>query len=133
LNLEEIVYFNGYENSGGTMIDSINNKEYTLSHYKKEDMHLIVLEQIVRVDDQKVKYTALDMIEITGLIDNQYLSYGLCRKDEKFDSEIISVFIRGDEEYHSGIIKSWRANRQTGSIYEIETDSIDCINEGYGI
>ena len=131
--VKEIDFFKNYSDAGGTMIESYNGKDYCISHFYKNKKHLIVLNQIVKLDKQKVKYLALDMIEISGINENLSLSFGLCRKNKNADSEIIAVHLNEDEEYFNKILIAWRADRKKSTIYEIKSENIDCTNDGYGV
>jgi hypothetical protein len=131
--LKEIDFFKSYSDAGGAMIESYNGKDYCISHFYKNKKHLIVLNQILKLDEQKVKYLALDMIEISGISKNTYLSFGSCRKNKNADSEIIAVHVNEDEEYFNKILIAWRADRKKSMIYEIKSENIDCTNDGYGV
>lgn len=131
--LKEIDFFKSYGDAGGTMIESYNGIDYCISHFYKNNKHLIVLNQILKLDEQKVKYLALDMIEISGISEKNYISFGSCRKHKKSDSEIIAVHVNEDEEYFNKIIIAWRADRIKSMIYEIKPEYIDCANDGYGV
>ncbi len=131
-SLTEFKEFKGFEELGGTLINKLENNEYTLSHYKNDSIDLIAFEKIVKQPIGKVKYLLIDILEIKGLAKNQYISYGMCRLNKQEDSEIIAVYVDSDTEYYKNINKAWRANREKGKIESIDIKGIDCINEGFG-
>jgi len=132
--LTEFDVYKGFEDVGGVMIENLNNTDYGMGHLKKNTIDLIAFEKILRQQSGSTRYILLDILEISGLQSDQYIAYGLCRYNEKPDSEIIAIYnYEEDVEYYKSIVKAWRANRKSGCIESIEVKGIDCINEGYGV
>lgn len=132
--LTDLESYKGFEELGGSMIESLNNIDYGFSHLKKDSIDLIAFEKILKQKTGKAKYLLIDILEIKGLKKNQYICYGQCRLNEKLDSEIIAVYdYEEDVEYYKNVVIAWRANRKNGHIESIDLRGIDCINEGYGV
>lgn len=134
-SLTEFEAFKGFVESGGIMIGTFDNIDYAFKHYMKDSIDIIAYEKVIKTSSGKANYTLVDVLEIKGLKENQYISYGLCRMNEKIDSEIIAVYQVDDQEseFYKNVIKAWKVNRLKGKIEPIDINGIDCINEGYGV
>jgi len=121
-----------YEEREGMMLECLNGVEYALSQYVKGPINVIAFERIVRQENGQVKYLMLDVLEINGISNKKRVSCGLCRFNEKNDSDIIAVYQAVDIDIHFSkkVKKAWRANRKTEKIEEIDTKGIDCFSEG---
>lgn len=130
--LSDFEKFKNLKFSGAILMEPYD-ENFALSHYVEDDTHFIVFEKLSKDVNSTIQHQALDLIKIDGLQEGLWVSYGLCRKNEVFDSEIIAVFVREEKEFYNKIHKAWRADKESGRILEIEKEGIDCINEGYGV
>jgi len=80
------------------------------------------------------KKTITDIMEIDKKeLKNRKLTQ-YCSTKNGFDSEIIAIVKDSDTEFHSKIIKAWRANRESGKFEKVSNRKITkCGNESYGI
>lgn len=133
-SLREFRPFVNFKEYGGTYININDSSAFTLNHYKSGVNNVIAFEKIVDKSQRRVKYTLLDILEISDLKQNQYLGYGICRLNEIPDQEIIAIYESADMdvEFYTHILKAWRANSKTRKIEEISINNLDCMNEGYG-
>ncbi len=122
----------GYEQQEGMLIESYNDNEYGLAHYIKGPFNVIVFERVVRKENGKVGYVMLDVLEIKCKGKNQNVSCGLCRVQEKNDTDIIAVYQVKDNVagFCKNIKKAWKANRKTEKFERTDTNGIACIHEG---
>lgn len=130
-DLNELQAFHEFKNAGGVMINPVKDKNFAISHYIKDSIHLLILVEIVRIDKGKAKYRALDILEITGLLSEQGIEYGMCVSGQIWDDEIISVFNYTDTEFYTDIVQSWRADKINETIRPISSGNIKCMNEGF--
>jgi hypothetical protein len=126
-------------NSGSGFLLSNNNKVATdefgiiFCHSSTKTYYLFIKYQ--KVNDKK-KAIITDILEIdkNELTGNLFTEY--CETKEGIDSEIIALVkdTKDNPEYHTKIIKAWRANRKTGKFESIKKNKISrCGNESYGI
>ena len=128
----ELEYFKDFEDYGGGMIGGTEDKGFALERAHKDGVEVLIMVEIISTNTNKVNYKAYDAIEISGLADNEAISYCFCRLNEEADGQIIAVYKVEDKEYFTQIVKAWRADYEKGEIYEIDTDGIDCVSEGWG-
>jgi len=133
-SLKEFEEMKDFEEAGGTVIESLDNIEYALSHYKNGSTHIIGFEEVIGYFDGKAKYKLIDILEIKNLDADQWIDCGSCRLNKKYDTELFTIYVpdHNDKEFHTKIVKVWRANRKSGKIEPVETNGIDCENESYG-
>jgi hypothetical protein len=126
-------------NSGSGFVLSNNNKVATdefgiiFCHSSKKTYYLFIKYQ--SVNDKKkaiiIDILEIDKNELTGNLITEY-----CETKEGKDSEFLALVkdTKDNPEYHTKIIKAWRANRKTGKFESIKKNKIRrCGNESYGI
>jgi len=126
-------------NSGSGFLLSNNNKVATdefgiiFCHSSTKTYYLFIKYQTVN-DKKKAIITdilEIDKNELTGNLITEY-----CETKEGRDSEILALVkdTKDNPEYHTKIIKAWRANRKTGKFESIKKNKVRrCGNESYGI
>ncbi len=126
-------------NSGSGFLLSNNNKVATdefgiiFCHSSTKTYYLFIKYQTVN-DKKKAIITDILEIDKNELTGNLFTEY--CETKEGRDSEIIALVkdTKDNPEYHTKIIKAWRANRKTGKFESIKKNKIRrCGNESYGI
>ena len=129
-SLNEFGIMKGYAEQVGIMLESLNDKEYGLSYYKKGPIHVIAFERVIRQSNGTTKYFLLDILKINYVGKEQYVKLGLNRLNGENDIAIISIYqYENDVQFFTNIVKAWRANRETEKIEKIDTKGIDCTNE----
>jgi len=134
-SLTEFETFNTFNETQRKIIGNFDNVDYVVSHYVKDSTNLIIFEKIVKQPSGKAKYLMIDIVETSRLLENQKIEFGVCRLNEKSDSEIIAIYGSEVEEvkYYSNIIKAWKANRKIGRLEKIDSKGVDCVNTSYGL
>jgi hypothetical protein len=130
--LTEFGIMQGYQEQEAILIESLNDIEYGIAHYKKGSFNVVAFERIMRQANGKVNYLLIDVLEINGIGKNQRISCGLCRLNKLNDTDIIAVyqFNNNDNGFSTKVKKAWRANRKTDKFEQIDTKGIDCIIDG---
>ena len=133
-SISEFEDFSDYKDFGGMMIGSDSlGREFGFSHYGNNEGQVIVFETVITVNRKGV-YTLIDAIIVSDLDTNQFLLYGQCSLNGEEDSFIVVVYEDepGENEFFTNILMAWRANIETNSFDAIETETIQCFNEGFG-
>jgi len=85
-----------------------------------------------KIDDSKKILTDILEINKKDIKNRKITEY--CSTKNGFDSEIIAIVKDSDTEFHSKIIKAWRANRERGKFEKVSNRKITkCGNESNGI
>jgi len=132
-SLTEFDEFEKYTDMGGGLVGDYKNAKNAVSVYKKGNKTLVVLERLVPDNPAKPDFTAVDAIEITGLSDDINFAFTTCSLKGKFDNTIMVVYKYSDVEVHTNIILAWKADLNSGKIIEINTEDVECMNEGWGV
>jgi hypothetical protein len=134
-SLREFKPFINFQEVGGSFINRNESVAFTINHYQSGVINIIAFEKIADESQRRVKYSLLDILEISDLKQNQEIAYGNCRLNGKSDQEILAIYEASDQdvEYFTQILKAWRANTKTRKIEEISIKGIDCENEVYGV
>jgi len=142
-NASELPEFKGYQEMGGSVIESSRNTEgyYELafSYLQKKDSHILILEEILKSDKkEEVKYKILDTIHVQYVKEDQFLTFGACSKDESFNEKLIAlVSVINDSTGDYKVVKAWLADTKEGRIKTLaDTKGINCIrndDEGCGV
>lgn len=103
--------------------------DFGIAEYWSAEKRFLLFYEIA--DSKKI---VTDILEINKKdIKNRKLTE-YCSTKNGFDSEIIAIVKDNDTEFHSNIIKAWRANRESGKFEKVSNRKISkCGNENYGI
>lgn len=123
--------FRQHEDLGGSMLEPLHGIDFGIHLLRKGSDYVLIFEKI-RTKEGKAFYEVLDYTEIKGVKENEYINYADCLMDSVPDTEIIALLVPSNDEYHTTILKAWRADRKTRKIVPISTEGIVCYNEGYG-
>jgi hypothetical protein len=133
-NATELPEFKGYQEMGGSVIESTRNAEghYELgfSYLQKKDSHIVILEEIVQSDKKgEVMYKILDTIHVQHVKEDQFLTFVACSHDENFNEKlIVLVSVINDTVSDYKVVKAWLADTKTGRIKALaDTKGINCI------
>jgi hypothetical protein len=132
-SLTEFDEYEKYTDMGGGLVGDYKNAKNSVSVYKKGNKTLVVLERLVPDNPAKPDFTAVDAIEITGLTDDINFAFTTCSLKGKFDNTIMVVYKYSDVEVHTNIILAWKADLNSEKIIEINTEDVECMNEGWGV
>ncbi len=131
--LNELKAFKDFKCQQSRTVEGLYKSKFGLDHYKKDNINLIIFDEIVRYDKGKPIFKMLDILEIKDLKKDEEIDFTLCTLDKKTDNEIITIFKHDDKDvFKKIIIKAWRANRNIGK-FEIINDikEIECIETEY--
>jgi hypothetical protein len=128
-SLHEFQQLKDFKEIGSSQIQDGDDFQYTLSIYKKDKFHVLVLE---RAKKNQSRYTALDVLELKGFEERNRIETLWCRQNKKNDSKIIALSKYEETEFLTKIVKAWRINIEKGKIEEMVTTGVDCINISYG-
>lgn len=135
----EVLQLKDFKEVGGSVMmdftDNLGNYKFGISEFLNNTKHILTFERLIKEpDNPKSKFKILDTLNIDVADQNGYVSYCKCRQDTTFDYEIIAlVTAEENKEFYDKIIKAWRADTKTGTIYPIRNlAGINCVNPGYG-
>lgn len=138
-DIHEIKYFKNYKHRTSTIINYEEDKwDYAFVEMVNKNNRIVILEKIIETKQPQKKFQIIDTIHINNLKKHEFLSFGLCMKNRRLDSEIFTL-IEGAEseldlEYYSKIKIAWKANLTTKKIEKMsQISGIKCKNESYGI
>ncbi|WP_422359840.1 hypothetical protein [Reichenbachiella sp.] len=118
-----------YNKIGGGIIQ----KDYGIHQFRKENIQLLLLEQITNDGQNNITNYILDYLEIEMNNSDDYIAYQLCRYEGWTNDLIVAKVMREDKEYFNTVFQAWQINMKTLKFEKIEVDKIDCMNEGWGI
>ena len=130
--INEFEEFNDLKDVGGALVQDGDHSGYTVSHCQRDNFHVLILERAKNLPDGKMKYTAIDILEINGVEEGTRLEFVSCRLNGKVDSKIIAISEYEETEFLTKIVRTWRVNIEKGKIEEIPKSGIDCVNISYG-
>jgi len=73
---------------------------------------------LVHNGDNKV---ITDSLNIGALLEDMVLDYGTLRVNDKWNPEIVAVFIERDSTQTNNVVKAWRGNSETGKFESVLT------------
>lgn len=85
------------------------------------------------VDGKKAIWVILDIMDYPELSKLEYLAIATCRRSKQDDLTLFAVVKVTDTELFSEIIRAYRANLAEGKIETVDSDDVECWNEGWGI
>lgn len=126
------IVFENYSiiHTGGYLLPKDNlNTDFGIAEYRSAEKRFLLLYKI-----SNSKKTITDILEIDKKDFKNRKLTEYCSTKNGFDSEIIAIVKDSDTEFHSKIIKAWRANRENGKFEKVSNRKITkCGNESYGI
>jgi len=122
-DLNEVEKFKNYNGTtkGGTLISDKYSIAYKQNSNDKTDF-IIALEEVVSVD-HKSKFKLLDYLFFKMEL-MQDLTTSNCRFNDKYDKEIVAIYISKNDNEEAKIIKAWRFNRETLKIETVDTSKV---------
>lgn len=127
----ELRSFKGYQERQGVMLQP-TEANIAVSIVAKDQYFVIVLNKCI-TDKPKVSYEILDTAVIGKVSKDEVVITTDCRINQKADDHIIAVVKDSDQRYYKNVVKAWRVNRKTNCLEQINTNGIDCINEGFDL
>jgi hypothetical protein len=121
--LSELEKFKNYsrESNSGTLISDKYSISYTHNINDKTD-YLIALQEVLSIGG-KSKYKLLDFL-FFKLDSKQRLRTTNCRFNEKYDREIVAIYISENDNEEAKIIKAWRFNRESLKIETVDINKV---------
>jgi len=135
----EINSLKEYDGIQSTVIDLGKTEfEYGIEEIRKGDSIVLLFERLINDGKPIPKSKILDTILINNLKENEFISLGLCQKNKVYDGQILAIIERtkndSDLEYHSNVIKAWKADVESKKFEMItELKEIECVNESFGL
>jgi len=122
-DLREIEKFKNYNGTtkGGKLISDKYSIAYKQNSNDKTDF-LIALEEVLSVD-HKSKFKLLDYL-FFKMESTQDLTTSNCRFNDKYDKEIVAIYISKNDNEESKIIKAWRFNREKLKIETVDISKV---------
>ena len=137
--IEDVEYFKDFQMNSGTVLNYGNSEwKYASSVLQNKNKRIITLEKIIETGESQSKFQILDTLHINNLTENEFISIGICEKNGKVDSRIITIIERPENAFNlktfSEIKRAWKANFKTEKIEKIsKIKGIRCMNESSGI
>jgi hypothetical protein len=133
VNLTDLDSFKDYKYVGGALTKRIDTTNYGIDIYKKDSLYVVAFEYMIQQIHKANTYILIDIVEINGIKKNQEIGYVTCLKDGKEDRSIFVVYESSNSEHFKNISRAWVANFKTKKIEEIDSKSVDCINENFNM
>ncbi|CAL2081553.1 conserved hypothetical protein [Tenacibaculum sp. 190524A05c] len=142
VNYQEILdikEFKNYEHNSSSVINYKDSQwEYAVIVLQKEESRLVVFEKIIETGLPRKKFQILDTLHLNNLSKYEFISVGLCDKNDIADSRVFARIkykeTDPDLEYYTEIEAAWKVNLQNKKIEKLsDLSGIKCVNEGYGI
>lgn len=122
-DLSEVENFKNYNGSsyGGTLISDKLSIAYRQNSNDKSDF-LIAFQEVLSID-HKSKFKLLDHL-FFKIKPNQHLTTSNCRFNDKYDKEIVAIYVSKNDDEEARIIKAWRFNRETLKIETVDISKV---------
>lgn len=118
-------YIGGYTLSKDSSVNS-----FEVAQYSSLDKQILLLLESTDSHQKNI----VDVLEIGKEdLENKFLTE-YCITKNGLSTEIIALVTPTENEFHTNIIKAWRANRQTGKFEKVNKRKIKkCPNHSYGL
>lgn len=133
-NLTDLKKYNGFEKISGQILGD-SNSGITLAYIKKDSLNVLVLEEIIRTNSNKVNYSILDEVHlIFKSSDQSYVALTECDLLENPDDRIIFSLVENnkDNDISDKILKAWFIDLNENKFERIESTKIKCIDKWFG-
>lgn len=131
----------GLDESGGACVaDSLGTEHIcdysigTLANDKEEPAY-IYAGKFLRNDDKGLAYWKVtDALPQARLAEGHYIAFASCSEDGKADSTLFAEVTGGDAESYKGkdVVWAYRLDLKTEKFVKLDTQHIECVNEGWG-
>ncbi|WP_106792415.1 hypothetical protein [Aquimarina sp. Aq78] len=109
------------------------NSNKGLQHIRKDSLHILILEKIIKVAPRRVAYELLDTVHLIDTISKYDLQLGYCKSiNEKDEEKIIFGFGKNSKtEYLDNLVKVWRIDLIKNRFIKLNKNDFKCFNEEY--
>lgn len=126
--ITEVEKYKGFTKVVGMVLDGT---DYALSYIRKDSVHVLVLQQIIRDNPSKVNYRILDEVRLIANPSKLFSEPTECKLINKPDENFVFGFARDqDKEYFDidHILKVWKVNLHEKKFREIDPEKVECYN-----
>lgn len=138
LSINEISTLKEYTFLGGGLVGHPNpydksEREFSLDILTKDSSAIILF--VRNLEDSVYTFQLVDTVVIVNYNVKHEICIQICGAESETDPEIIALVEPDstESEFHTKVIRAWRANRKEQQIVEIDPSNISCYNYGYGL
>jgi hypothetical protein len=118
----------------GTLISTIDPPRFALDHVRGAEGDMLWLSRFLRYgQDGRPLWNVESAVPLPPARPDETLVMG-CEVGGTYDAGLVAlVRYEEDQEWLADVLHAWRADESRGTLDEIPTAGIRCLNEGWGV